>query len=216
MTDSRLVDYYARRAKEYERMYAWTDRQSDLRVLEERVVPEFAGQRVLELACGTGYWTERIAAVAESVLATDVGSEVMQIAQSKSYPPGRVSFARHDAFQPEAIPGDFTAIYAGFWLSHISRSRLEDWLDRIARRIGPGGRIVLIDSRYVEGSSSPISRSDGDGNSYQIRRLEDGSEHEIIKNFLTEEELRRGVGTTGSEVRLHLLTYYWFLCYRVV
>jgi hypothetical protein len=50
---------------------------------------------------------------------------------------------------------------------------------RSVRRICPGGLIVAIDNRYVPGSRTPIARTDAQGNTYQLRRLADGSRHEV-------------------------------------
>ena len=62
-----LVDYYAKRAREYERVYDKPERQSDLARLHEIVPVMFAGRRVLEIACGTGYWTAPIASPVRSM-----------------------------------------------------------------------------------------------------------------------------------------------------
>src|SRR5207244_1325078 len=98
-----LVEYYSRRAGEYESIYLKPERQADLRALTALVTVELATHDVLEIACGTGWWTERIAAGARSVLATDASLEVIEVARRKKYPPGRVRFMRADAFAPESI-----------------------------------------------------------------------------------------------------------------
>jgi len=72
---------------------------------------------------------------------------------------------------------------------------------------------VFIDNAYVEGSSTPISRTDEHGDTYQIRRLDDGSTHEVLKNFPTESELRAAVDGLATEVRVEFLRYYWILSY---
>ncbi len=41
----------------------------------------------------------------------------------------------------------------------------------------------MLDNKYVTGSSTPISRTDAHGNTYQNRPLKDGSTHEVLKNF---------------------------------
>ena len=74
-TPDSLAGYYARRAKEYERIYAKPERQTDLAKLRSILQPAFAGANVLELACGTGYWTAVMATSAASVLATDINEE---------------------------------------------------------------------------------------------------------------------------------------------
>jgi predicted methyltransferase len=52
------ADYYAQRAAEYDAVYAKPERQHDLARLKELLPPLVAGRRVLELAAGTGYWTQ--------------------------------------------------------------------------------------------------------------------------------------------------------------
>jgi demethylmenaquinone methyltransferase/2-methoxy-6-polyprenyl-1,4-benzoquinol methylase len=81
MTDATpLADYYAARVTEYEQVYAKPERQADLARLR-LVVAEFARERrVLEVACGTGYWTVELARTAKSVVATDIGEAVLAVA----------------------------------------------------------------------------------------------------------------------------------------
>ena len=74
-----LVTYYAKRAAEYEAIYQKPERQSDLRELENLLRRDFAGRNVLEIACGTGYWTERVASVADSIVALDINESVLEI-----------------------------------------------------------------------------------------------------------------------------------------
>ncbi|NIP46779.1 MAG: methyltransferase domain-containing protein, partial [Gammaproteobacteria bacterium] len=86
--DANLEDYYRRRAGEYERIYEKPERQSDLKRLREIVPALLDGRRVLEIACGTGYWTQFVAERAVSVLATDINDTVLSLARRKAYPRG--------------------------------------------------------------------------------------------------------------------------------
>ncbi|MSQ63051.1 MAG: class I SAM-dependent methyltransferase [Betaproteobacteria bacterium] len=92
-----LAAYYARRAAEYERIYAKPERQADLGALRARFGKLFAGKRVLELACGTGYWTDVFAAQAAQVTALDLNDEVLEIARLKKNA-GKVTFVRGSAY----------------------------------------------------------------------------------------------------------------------
>lgn len=210
-----LVAYYAKRAGEYEKIYHRPERQSDLAALRELLRGLMTDHDVLEVACGTGYWTEVIARSARSVLAVDINESVLEIARRKSYPVGRVRIQEADAWHPETCPGDFTAALAAFWISHVSRGNMREFLDRLEKRLGPGGLIVLIDNRYVEGNSTPISRTDGMGDTFQIRELEDGKRHEVRKNFLVNAELIDLPNDKAREIRVEELTYYWCLSYRI-
>jgi len=206
---SSLVEYYRRRAGEYEAIYAKPERQRDLAALRQRIPERLRGRRVLEIACGTGYWTTLIAATAASVVATDLADEPMRIAVQKKYDK-LPSFLKCDAYAlPESL-GSFDAAFAGFWWSHLPRRRIAEFLASLHARLEPGARVVMFDNRLVDGSSTPIDRWDDAGDSYQKRRLADGAETEVLKNFPSEEELRRFL----PGLKFEEFEYYWLAEYQ--
>jgi SAM-dependent methyltransferase len=209
-----LAAYYAKRAGTYEDIYAKPERQADLAILHERVPEALRGHRVLELACGTGYWTERIADSAASVLATDINPEVIELAKAKGLPGDKVQFALTDAFDP-GVSGSFSAIFAGFWWSHIKRHDQAGFLARLRDKLGKDVLLVMLDNAYVEGSSTPIARTDLEGNTYQIRTTPDGARHEVIKNFPTDSALRKKLGAALKDIRILRLEHYWMLTGRL-
>ena len=117
-----MLDYYARRAAEYEKIYQKPERQDDLHLLRELVRNALTGLDVLEIACGTGFWTKLIAQGARSILATDYNSEVIDVALTKDYG-CNVTFQTADAYSLSEISGNFNAAFCGFWWSHVPRSR---------------------------------------------------------------------------------------------
>lgn len=207
-----MVSYYAERACEYERIYQKPERQADLRQLRSFIEGALAGADVLEVACGTGYWTEVVAGRAASVLATDINEEVLAIARTKPLDTRRVRFQRADAYAP-SVAQRFNAGLSAFWWSHVPKSRIRAFLRAFHGVLTPGARVVFLDNACVEGSSTPISRTDAEGNTYQVRRLDDGSTHEVLKNFPTESELRAAVEGLALDVQVEFLPYYWTLTY---
>jgi protein-L-isoaspartate O-methyltransferase len=211
-----LANYYAERAPEYERVYEKPERQQELTALARLLRGLLADEDVLEIACGTGYWTEILAPVVRSIVATDASAEVLELARLKSFPAGRVTLELADAYAPNEIVGQFTACFAGFWWSHVPRERLTDFLRGLYQRLGRGARVVFCDNRFVEGSSTPVSRVDAAGNSYQRRRLDGGQEYEIMKNFPEGSDLLDVLDDAGAvEVQLDELRYYWCVSYRI-
>ena len=206
----RLADYYARRAAEYERIYARPERQADLRALRARLRALLRGRRVLELACGTGYWTDVIAPGAAELTAIDLNEEVLAIARAKEHA-AAVRFLRASAYELPDLARAQDALFAGFWWSHVPLERLDAFLAAATAAVAPGARVVFLDNRYVEGSSTPVARRDGAGNAYQRRRLEDGSEHEVLKNFPGERELLDRAARHGSRARVELTEHFWLL-----
>ena len=210
-----LADYYAKRAPEYERIYQKPERQADLCFLCESVAAIFSGRRVLEAACGTGWWTQIIAHTAQLVTATDINEEVLTIARTKPLPRGNVVFQRCDAFNLQAVAGEFDAALAAFWWSHLSCRDLCRFLDSLHQRLRPGSVVVFVDNNYVEGSSTPISRRDAEGNTHQLRKLDDGTTTEVLKNFPTEKSIRSTLADRSKNLCIDHLTYYWLARYSL-
>ena len=211
--ESAMAGYYAKRAEEYELIFQKPERQNDLRALRTFVVEAFAGRHVLEIACGTGYWTQVLARSAASVVATDINDEVLEIARSKPRVQDNVEFRCEDAYALPSFPQLFTGGMAGFWWSHVPKARLRPFLAGLHKAFAPGATLVFLDNAYVQGSSTPVSRRDADGNTYQRRTLSDGSTHEVLKNFPTEEELRSALHGLADNVRVGFLPYFWVLTY---
>jgi demethylmenaquinone methyltransferase/2-methoxy-6-polyprenyl-1,4-benzoquinol methylase len=217
MTDitESMRTYYAQRAAYYERVYFKPERQANLRAMEAWLPPVFAGRRVLEVAAGTGWWTPHGARDAQAWLATDLNPETLAVARSKALP-ACVQFAEVDAYSFEQIQGQtFSGAFAGCWWSHVLLSRLPAWLETLHARLEPGARVVMLDNSYVQTSSTPITRQDTEGNTYQSRTLDDGSVHEVLKNFPTREEAFAAVGPRARNPEWIDFEHYWVLSYEL-
>lgn len=215
MVDPDLLQYYSDRVAEYEDVYDRPERAAHLEALESAVTETLAGHDVIELACGTGYWTERVSQTADSVVAMDASRAVLREAASKSVPGIDVAFVQADAYAPPVDEETFTAGFAGFWWSHVPRNTLDDFLRTLHETLAEGARVCFVDNRFVEGSSTPISRSDGDGNTYQRRQLQDGSTYTVLKNFPSAAELRDAVAPHAAAIEVRNFTDYWLLTYRL-
>jgi demethylmenaquinone methyltransferase/2-methoxy-6-polyprenyl-1,4-benzoquinol methylase len=213
--DLSLAGYYAARAVEYERIYDRPERQGDLRRLEAWLPELVAGRRVLEVACGTGYWTRFLATRAESVVATDLNLETLAVARTKDLPSAQVEFRQADAHALPADLGTFDAAVACFWWSHMPAAERPRFFESLHRRLEPDALVVLVDNLYVPGSSTPISRTDGAGDTYQLRTLESGETFEVLKNFPTEELLHTEAAGFAARPEFHPLDYYWLFRYEL-
>jgi demethylmenaquinone methyltransferase/2-methoxy-6-polyprenyl-1,4-benzoquinol methylase len=207
--------YYAKRAGEYEDVYLKPERQSDLRLIEQWLPSLFAGESVLEVACGTGYWTQFVAPVAGRVVALDASPETLEIARSRVRS-GTASFVTGDAYALSPSLGSFSAAFAGFWFSHVPIGRRREFLGGLSALLRPGARVVFLDNVFVAGSSSPVSDIDAEGNTYQLRKLSDGSTHRVLKNFPTPDELHASLGPWGSQGKVTTWEYYWAFEYVAV
>jgi len=220
MTDPRsttphLERYYSKRASEYEKVYEKPERQRELEWLRHRIPEILRGKTVLEVACGTGYWTQYIAPAARRVYAGDINEAVLEIARDKPIARGKATFLKADAVTLDGVPPGCNAAFAGFWWSHVKKSGITRFVANLAQRLERGSVVAILDNQFAEWSSTPLSRRDAEGNTYQMRRLANGEEFEVLKNFPTPEELADAVRPVAREAHLEALTYYWLMVFTL-
>lgn len=171
--------YYRQRASAYDEGY------DDPLLLDGRMLDELPIQgEVLELACGTGHWTGRLADRADRVTAVDGAPEMLSIARSRTA--GRdVEFVQADLFAWEP-PRRYDTVFFGFWLSHVPPELFGRFWSTVAAALRPGGSACFVDesdtARDLEPNipdpAAPVA----------IRRLGD-EEHRIVKIFYAPGEL---------------------------
>jgi len=211
---AQMIDYYAKRAIEYETIFQKPERQRDLFYLRTLMSTSFANKDVLEIACGTGYWTQLIARNARKIIAMDCNKEVIEIARQKEYGSCDVDFILSDAYSMSNIYNGFSASFLGFWWSHVPIQTQPRFLQLLHSHLCHRAKVILIDNCFVEHGSTPVSRTDAYGNTFQLRRLKDGSEHEVLKNFPSDDALASAFAPFSKDLRIKRLSYYWVAEYE--
>jgi SAM-dependent methyltransferase len=211
---TQLSDYYRDRAAEYDAIYAKPERQDDLDRLRG-LLARLAEGRVLEVAAGTGYWTRVLSASASAVTATDINPETLDVARARQYGPAPVTFQVADAYALREVPGEFDTAFIGFFWSHVLRADLPRFLGGLHARLGQGATVTVVDNRYVPGSSTPISRTTPEGDTFQQRTLHDGRGYEIVKNFPERGQFTADVAAVGADVEWTQLRYFWLATFRL-
>lgn len=166
---------------------------------------------VLEVACGTGYWSNVMAETAESVVASDAGRNVLQVAKSKSDSVDNIELLQSDAYNLPITSNTFSAGFAGDWWSHIPKERRHEFLQMFHATLNEGARICFIDSI----TQNEELDTDEAGNRYEKRELNDGSRYTVLKNLPTEDQLREIIGKYGSEIEFYNSKYFWCLSYQL-
>jgi demethylmenaquinone methyltransferase/2-methoxy-6-polyprenyl-1,4-benzoquinol methylase len=177
-----------------------------------RIEELFTGCTVVDVACGTGYFTRFAARHAVSVTGFDANDETLALARAKGIP--NAQFIVADAYSLPMPARPYDAALTTFWWSHIPKIRIEPFLTGLHQLLRPGASVFVTDNRYVEGNSTPISRKDEAGDTYQERRLENGTRFEVLKNFPGHEELLRYGERFGTDVSVTWLDHFWILEYR--
>jgi demethylmenaquinone methyltransferase/2-methoxy-6-polyprenyl-1,4-benzoquinol methylase len=191
------VGYYRRRAREYD-VTAYGDVTAARERIARLVAQMQPSGRVLEIACGTGLWTEALAGVADVVVAIDAAPEAVAIARDR-VKPGNVTFEVADVFS-WTTDDRFDVIFFSAWLSHVPMSRFEQFWRMLRRLLAEDGRVLFIDEHvdvcekeaYVPGTDEIVER-----------RLLDGRKFRIVKNFVNPQALRDWLRAAGWDCQIH-------------
>ena len=210
-----MVSYYKERAKEYEKIYDKPERQHDLLLAAKFLEETFRDKEVFEIACGTGYWTKIISKTAGSILATDINDSVIEVAKSKEYFSTKIEFQVTDIFNLQET-AKHESLFGGFIWSHIQLQELNYFIDIINDQVKSGGTFAFMDNNFVEGSNLPLTDTDNFGNTYQIRELENGTMHKVLKNFPKENFIKYLLTAKAANIEFINLEYYWILKYKTM
>ena len=120
-----------------------------------------------------------------------------------------------DAYCLDIVTGNFNAVLSAFWWSHLEINNIPSFLASLHSKLRAGNRIVFCDNLYVERSSTPLSRRDDDGNTYQRRVLSDGRHFEVLKNFPSEQVFRKLVGSRAKNLQFRSFDYFWCAWYDI-
>ena len=194
--------YYDQHAPWHDEAMSYTDNERMEKLLApivKNIEPLVCDRDVLEIACGTGNWTQVLAKRARSVTATDVNESVLEIARSKNYENSRVRFLTVSAYELESLSQRFDAAFAADWFSHIPKSGIPRYLEGLNACLKPGSPVILLDMSWREWFASEKCYTDHEGNRVSLRTLPDGRKYEVVKNFPTEKELRKVIAPYGTD-----------------
>ncbi len=212
--DATLKAYYAARAPYYDAVYDKPERRADIAFLKAFLASRFSQRSVIEVACGTGYWTQCIAPVATAVVATDATAEPLEFARLRPATE-KVRVLQADAYSLPTGLGSFDAAFAGLWLSHVPIGRRSEFFASLHQVLQPDACVVLVDNAAIQCLELPIVERDAHGNTYQHRQLRDGSVHRVLKNFPSEAELVALIDGIGRLPRYRQLEHFWLFEYGV-
>lgn len=212
------LDYYGARAPEYDQWWlrqgrydrGSTENQqwfNDSAALESALEQFKPRGRILELACGTGLWSQRLLPLASSLTLVDGSRQMLDLAARRLRPAG-VQCIQANLFdwKPE---GKFDTVFFSFWLSHVPPQRFTEFWHLVANCLAPGGRVFFIDSQH-EHTSTARDHQLPDREEIQLkRRLNDGREFQIYKIFYRPDELQHRLRNMGWRIQVELTDRYF-------
>lgn len=214
----RQIEYYRARAEEYDEWFYRRGRYDRGRVLNQQWFDEadFCMKRLslvgrvetaLELAAGTGIWTEQLLKIATHVTAVDASQEVLAINRDKLGYPENVAYQQVDLFswEPER---QYDLVSFTFWLSHVPPSLVGEFLSKVYRATKPGGSAWMVDSKRAPSATSLKSDADNE-DICEHRLLNDGSSFEIVKVYYTPRRLDALFRGAGFDVEVRETSSYF-------
>lgn len=216
-------EYYNARAVEYDEWwmrqgrYDRGDEENNIWFAEQEEVRaafaalEWSGD-VLELAGGTGIWTEWLASRVRHITVLDGSLEMIAMNAARLEAGGyrgKADYRQVDLFtwQPER---QYDGLFMGYFLSHVPAAMMEGFLAKLAGALRPGGMLGLIDGRRDARSTSPDQPPPGPESEVMTRRLNDGRTFQIIKRFDEPHSLaaafaRHGIEAEARTTAIHFL-----------
>lgn len=207
--------YYNARAREYDESVNRTGRfagPSDPAVavewanIQERIASLPPVERTLELACGTGMWTQELLAISKHITAVDGAPEMLAANKAKLNSP-RVKYQQADLFSWQA-QAQYDMVFFAFWVSHVPAERMPAFLQQAAAAVRPGGRIFLTDE---PGGGQQLSGPVENGQE-QTRTLHSGESFRIVKVYHPPSALQTQLAALGfAEFELWMGDFFFWL-----
>jgi demethylmenaquinone methyltransferase/2-methoxy-6-polyprenyl-1,4-benzoquinol methylase len=187
-----MNEYYRENVHYHDECMSYTDNLSMERLLApiiEKIEDDIIDKNILEIACGTGNWTQVLSKRALSLMATDINEAYLIQAKKKPYQKDNVVFKVADAYRLDGIDEKFNLAFASDFWSHIPKSKIKCFIETLHSKLLPGSEIIMIDMLRKPELDRMFSHADEEGNVIQKRTLPNGKEYQVVKNFPTKKEL---------------------------
>jgi 2-polyprenyl-3-methyl-5-hydroxy-6-metoxy-1,4-benzoquinol methylase len=202
---SEQIEYYRARAGEYDEWFFRVGRYDrgpehraewlhEVALVEAELRSTLESGEVLELACGTGLWTQHLARQHSRVVAVDASPEAIAINRRRVHSEA-VEYVVADLFDWEPVD-TFDAVFFGFWLSHVPQEQFDAFWAKVSASLRPHGRVFFVDSA-LEQTSTARDHGPLDESGMVRRRLNDGREFRIVKMFYEPRLLERRLSDRG-------------------
>lgn len=213
------IAYYNARAKEYDEWFYRIGRYDRGLEINQRWFDEVATlknvvnkvgivESVLELACGTGIWTQELLKIGKQITALDASQEMIEINRQKLNNASNVEYRQLDLFSWQSDK-QYDLVFFSFWLSHVPPVKVDEFLSKVYNSVLPSGKVAIVDS-YFEITSSAKDHPLQDKNEiYQQRKLNDEREFQIFKIYYQPDVLLNKLTQAGFQAEVRLTDTYF-------
>ena len=191
-----MLRYYDERAAEYEDAYVRGTGTASIpdpdvfrreALLLTGIVERFARGRMLDLACGTGFWQSYYAQGCSTITLFDQSAKMLDECRAKSAALGvseRCTIIQGDVFDYAFSRGSFDSALIGFLLSHVTEDEERIVFEKLRDALDESGRFLILESAW-----SPERARFNSKIERQQRQLNDGTRFEIYKRYIDRSDI---------------------------
>lgn len=187
------IAYYNARSQEYDEWFYRIGRYdrgleqnqrwfNEVDVLKSALYDISKVNSILELACGTGIWTQELLHIGNEITAIDASAEMIVINKKKLNDTKIVDYQQVDLFSWQPTT-QYDLVFFSFWLSHVPPTQVDDFLAKVYRAVLPYGKVFIIDSCFDATSTAKDHVFENKNAIYQRRKLNNGQEYHIYKIY---------------------------------
>jgi len=168
------IAYYRARAPEYPDIIPSS---GPLAVVSQSLLKLGPLQHILELAPGTGVWTQELVRIGQVVTAIDASPEMIEI-NRRRVANTRVEYQGADLFEWEPHQ-EYDLVFFAFWLSHVPPELVDVFLVKVRDAVRLNGHLFIVD-QCDDLPDYSIPEREG---IFETRRLSDGRAFTIVKVY---------------------------------
>lgn len=145
MKEKKEYIYWSKKAHEFDAATFHVVGKKTQQATQHWLATQFKGtELVLELGCGTGHFSETIVEKAKHLTATDMSSEMLELAKRRLEPLKNVTVRKEDCYHTSFQENSFDAVFSGNLIHILGQPKVV--LNESYRVLKDGGSIVLVDS----------------------------------------------------------------------
>ncbi len=190
-----MMSYYDARAPEYNEIYVGKGPASipnpalykNEAKVTIRIVSTFGTGRLIDIACGTGYWLPCYARNCSRITLIDQSEKMLSECRKRidELKLGeKCDLVRDDFFKASFENTLFDSALVGFLLSHLSSQEEETFFRKLRRILNPNSQLMVIDSTWSK-RRQQYRQKEG----VQERALNDGRTFAIYKRYFSKSDI---------------------------
>lgn len=137
-----------------------------------------ADKDILELAPGTGIWSQQLYNKNKRLTLIDSSPEMLK--HNPVVGLANVSVRIEDILNWQPAE-QYDVVFMGFWISHIPQSALPAFVENVAKSLRENGKVFFVDNKRIHSEQKPHVVNEYE--EFAVRRLSSGQQFTIVKNY---------------------------------